>query len=340
MSFLCIHFFGGKITFTVLPFLYWGYFKSREEMRRPKEVLHEETLISLNYSVLVPAADAAHAAELGWLAALLAKDRGGEVLALHLVKVPATLQLSDGRYILKERRPILEKVIAQAKQLDVPVHTMLRLGRSVPDAIKKTVAENASDLILFGWPGESGTHDRLLGSVIDPIVANPPADVIVVRSHPLDQLNRILVPVAGGPNGHLALLTAVSLARSTPEPTEIILLHVVRSGSDPLRAQAQAENVFRRAFDGVEYGRLEKRVVTADAPLPGILESAAACDMIVIGATKERLLRNLLLGNVAQRVAEQAHCPVLIVKRRSTAVASLLRETVLTPVRQSAKLRD
>ncbi len=321
-------------------FLYWGYFKNKEEMRRPKEILHEETLVSLNYSVLVPVADEAHATELGWLAALLAKDRDGDVLALHVVKVPATLQLSDGRYILKERRPILNKVISEAKKLDVPVHTMLRLGRSVSDAVKKTVAENSSDLILFGWPGESGTHGRLFGSVIDPVVANPPADVIVVRTNPIDKLNRILVPVAGGPNGRLALITAVSLARSTPEPTQIILLHVALSGSDPLRAQAQAEKAFRRTLNGITYDHLEKRVTPADSPRQSILAAAEACDLIVIGATRERLLHNLLLGNVAQQVAEQARCPVLIVKRRSTAVAAMLRETGLTPVRQSTNLPD
>lgn len=317
--------------------LYWGHFRGREEMRRPKEVLHEETLVSLNYSVLVPAADEAHARELGWLASLLAKDRGGEVLALNVVKVPATLQLLDGRYILKERRPILEEVIAQAKKMDVPVHTMLRLGRSVPEAIKKTVAENASDLIVFGWPGESGSHDKLFGSVIDPIVANPPADVIVLRGHPIRPLHCIAVPVAGGPNGHLALLTAVSLARATPEETKIVLLHVTPPGSEPLHAQAQAENAFRRALDGIRYDHLEKQVVTADLPLTGILTAAEGCDMIVIGATQERLLRNLLLGNVAQRVAEQATAPVLLVKRRSTAVASVLRETILPPVQQSTQ---
>ena len=321
-------------------FLYWGYFKNKEELQRPKEILHEETLVSVNYSVLVPVADETQAAELGWLASLLARDRGGDVLALNVIKVPSTLHLSHGRYILKERRPILEKVIKEGKQLDVPVHTMLRLGRSVPEAVRKTVAENASDLILFGWPGESGSNERLFGSVIDPVVANPPADVIVVRTNPVEKLHRILAPVAGGPNGRLALLTAVSLARSTKETTQIVLLHVTLPNSDPVRAQARAENAFRRANEGVTYDNLEKRIVSAETPLNGILAAAQDCDMIIIGATKEPLFRNLLMGNVAQQVAEQASCPVLIVKQRSTAMASMLRETVLLPVRQSSKLPD
>jgi hypothetical protein len=60
--------------------------------------------------------------------------------------------------------------------------------------------------------------------------------------------------------------------------------------------------------------------------------------MIVIGATKEPRFRNLLLGNVSQRVAEAANCPVMIVKRRSTILDAVLRETVLAPIHKSRKL--
>jgi hypothetical protein len=61
--------------------------------------------------------------------------------------------------------------------------------------------------------------------------------------------------------------------------------------------------------------------------------------MVIIGATnKERFYRNLLAGNVSQQVAESAGCPVMIVKRRSTMLASVLRETVLKPVYQSKNL--
>ncbi|MCA9923584.1 MAG: hypothetical protein KC421_14495, partial [Anaerolineales bacterium] len=132
--------------------LYWGYFRGKEEMERPKEVLHEESLASVNYSVLAPVANVEQAAPLGRLSSLLAKAHGGEVLALNVVTVPPSLNLSDGRLFLREGRPPLEKVIEQARQLDVPVHTMIRLGRSVSEAIMKTVAESASDFILFGWP--------------------------------------------------------------------------------------------------------------------------------------------------------------------------------------------
>lgn len=320
--------------------LYWGYFRGKEEMERPNEVLHEEALASVNYSVLVPAANVEQAAQLGRLGSLLAKDHGGEVLALNVVTVPPSLKLSDGRLFLKEGRPPLEKVIEQAGQLEVPVHTMIRLGRSVSEAIVKTVAEASSDFILFGWPGTSGTNDRLFGSVIDYVISNPPADIGIVRVRPFDQLKQILVPVAGGPNGRLALSLAISLARHTPETTKVILLHVMLNNVDRTAAQARAETAFRQSMNGMTYDLIERRTVAADTPLEGILKEAANSDMIVIGATKEPLFRNLLMGNVAQQVAEQAACPVIVVKQRSSILASVLRETVLPPIRRSPKLPD
>ena len=83
---------------------------------------------------------------------------------------PKQLTLGEGRLMLKEGRTYLETVIKQAKALDIPVHTLLRLGRNVADAVRKTAEENASDLIVLGWPGYTNTAGRLFGSVIDPIV--------------------------------------------------------------------------------------------------------------------------------------------------------------------------
>lgn len=318
--------------------LYLGYFRGREEMERPHEILLQEALVSVDYSVLVPVADVQHAEELGRLGSLLAKEQNGEVLALHVIKVPPSLSLSDGRLFLREGREPLEKVIDQAKEHEVPVHTMIRLGRHVSQALLKTVAENASDMILLGWPGTSGTNNTLFGSVIDRIVSNPPADVAILRSRPYHKLRRIVVPVAGGPNSNLAVNTAVSLARNLEEPAEVVMVHVVVNGLSPADVEARAKNTFRSASVGIAYSGLTQEVVPAQNPVEGILKAGKDADMIVIGATREKPFRNLLLGNVSQQVAEQAHCPVMLVKRRSTILESVLRETVLPPVYRSSKL--
>lgn len=316
--------------------LYWGYFSKKEEMERPKEILLEEALISVDYSVLVPVANVEQAAELGYVASLLAQEHDGGVLALNVIKVPPQLSLSDGRLFLKEGRPPLQKVIDQAKERDVPVHTMIRLGRDIPEAILKTTRENASDLIIFGWPGAS-SGNWTFGPIIDRVAANPPADIGVLKWRRYTQLHRILVPVAGDPNASFVFNTAVALARNSVEETEIVLLYVAVEGMDVVTAEARANNAFRRASSGSEYPYSTK-IVHAENPVNGILDESRRASMIVIGATSERLFQNLLIGNVSKRVAEGAHCPVLVLKRRSTVFRSVLRETILQPIRVSPKL--
>lgn len=122
-------------------------------MAEPVRIVHEEIVAVADHSVLIPVANTTQARLLGILASAVAQDRGGEVFALHVVRVPRQLGITDGRYFLKQGKPILETVIDEAQQRDVPVHTMIRLGRTIPAAILETARERATDLMFLSWPG-------------------------------------------------------------------------------------------------------------------------------------------------------------------------------------------
>jgi amino acid transporter len=316
---------------------YYTYFSKVEAIEKPREILMEEVLVSRDYSVVVPVANQEQARILGRISAYLANDNQGEVLALHVVRVPPQLTLGEGRFMLKGGRPYLETVIQQAKKLDVPVHTVLRLGRNVAESVRKTVEENAADLVVLGWPGYTNTAGRIFGSVIDPIVDDPPADIAIVRYREFRPLRSILVPVAGGPNSRKATQMAVSMARQdTNGPVKVTLLHVVPAGAGT-RVHVRAEQVFRDSLVGSDYEPIERRVIESVDVSETILEYAKSgdadmcCDLIVIGATNEPLFRNLMVGNLVRKVAEDAEVTVVVVKRRSSPLHSFLRQTVLEP---------
>jgi CIC family chloride channel protein len=312
---------------------YYTYFSRIEEIEKPKEIIMEEVLVSRDYSVLIPVATQEQARILGHIGSILARANHGEVLALHVVRVPYQLTLGDGRSRLKHGRPYLETVISQAKELDVPVHTMIRLGRKVDDAIRKTAEENASDLILLGWPGYTNTAGRLYGSVIDPIVDDPPCDIAVVRYREHRPIRSIFVPVAGGPNSRRVVRTAVNMASMGEEgPAQVNLMHIIPSGSGT-RAHIRADQIFDYALEGIEYPHINRNIIEGTSVLDTILENAenCECDLIVIGATDEPLFRNLLVGNIADQVANRAKVTVIVVKRRQSAFHSFLRQTVLEP---------
>jgi amino acid transporter/nucleotide-binding universal stress UspA family protein len=310
---------------------YYTYFSKIEAMERPKEILLEEVLVSRDYSVLVPVATQEQARILGQIGAILAQDNEGEVLALHVVRVPPQLTLGEGRLMLREGRPFLETVIHQAKERDVPVHTMIRLSRNVAEAVRKTALENASDLIVMGWPGYTNTAGRLYGSVLDPIVDDPPTDIAVVRYRAYRPLHSILVPVAGGPNSRRSVKMAVSMARVCEYcPVRIVLLHVL-----PVAAQSadrvRGEQALKYALEGITYEHVERRIVEGTSVVDTVLAEAEGQDLIIVGATAEPLFRNLLMGDVAGQIAKRAAVTVIMVKRRSSRLHSFLRQTVLEP---------
>ena len=311
--------------------VYYIYFSRVEAMEKPSEILMEEVLVSRDYSVLVPVADHEQAKILGSIGAILASSQQGEVLALHVVTVPLQLSLGEGRLFLKEGRAQLEEVIKSAKEHDVPVHTIIRLGRNVANAIRQTALENASDLIVLGWPGYTQTSGKLFGSVIDPIVDNPPTDVVVVRHRKRRPLRNILVPITGALNSRTAVKLAVNMAGSGEGgPAHVRLLHVMPVNSrngDLVRAQA----AIGRMLEGVEYENLESELVEGQEPVDVILDYSEGYDLIVVAASDEPLFKNLLVGTMSERIARHASVTVMVVKRRSSALHSFMRQAILEP---------
>jgi amino acid transporter/nucleotide-binding universal stress UspA family protein len=321
---------------------YYTYFSKIEAMEKPSDILHEEVLVSRKFSVLVPVSEDRQVDILGKIGAMIASQNNGEVMALYVQKVPHTLTLEQGRnLILNQRRSLLEKVIEVAKEREVPVHTMIRLGRNVAESVRKTALENASDLIVIGWPGDqAGGRPFRFGSVIDPIVDNPPTDVAVVRYHegrPLDKISSILVAIAGGPNSRRSVEMAVTLAiqaRDT-QPRVVLFSAVPATVDESIRVRMHKD--FERLVEEFRYyPELEEKLI--DIPT-GTNEDIANCilqesqnhDLIVIGAKKEGLFENILVGGISEIVAERTKIPVILVKRRSGLVHNWLRQTVLEP---------
>jgi amino acid transporter len=310
---------------------YYVYFSKIEAMEKPKEILLEEVLVSRDYSVLVPVATGEQARILGEIGAILAGANQGEVLALHVLQVPPQLTLGEGRHFLKEGRIQLDMVIKQAKDRGVPVHTIIRLSRKVAEAIYKTAHENASDLIVLGWPGYTNTAGKLFGSVIDPIVENPPTDVALVRHRTKRPIHSVLVPVSGGPNSRRAVkMATVMAAADAGSPAQVVLLHVVPPGARNGEL-VRARQVLDYAKDGIDYPFVTDTIVEGTDLVKEILDAAKGHDLIVIGASEEPVFRNFMIGPMTEKVARAADVTVIVVKRRSSRLHSFVRQTMLQP---------
>lgn len=311
--------------------VYALYGARHEAAKKEDTILLEETVASRDYSVLLPVANESMARPLAQFGSLLAEARAGELFALNVIRVPAQLGVTDGRAFLREGRPLLEQVVDVGREVDVPVRTMLRLGRDIGDSIISAARTREADLMVLGWPGQTGHADQAFGTVIDLMAKNPPCDLVVVK---LRQRNvsmlpkRILLPIAGGPNTRMALEVALAQAdvieqRGGQFP-EVVALSLQTEGE--LNAD-QLEELHTKMVNDLEIEGMpiELKIVAADDVVEGILREAAGFDQIIIGASDEGLLEQSLFGSIPQRVAEEAPMTVVMVKRHDLVKYGLRR---------------
>jgi nucleotide-binding universal stress UspA family protein len=309
---------------------------AQEAAKEEDTILLEETVAARDYSVLLPVADVAAARQLARLAALMAQANDGELFALHVIRVPRQMGVTDGRTFLRQRRPLLEEVINIGREFDVPVRTMLRLGRDVGSSIISAARERDANLMVMGWPAHVPRQEEAFGTVIDLLAKNPPCDLAVARLRRSGPPTAILVPVAGGPNSRLALELALTQAdaleqRGQPRPDIVALNLVLKRTNGQIVEQRQQTLV-----DQLGIGELpiEIRVTLAGDVVHGILDAAHGFDQIIIGASEEGLLEQTLFGSIPQRVAEEAMMNVIMVKRHDL-VKFGLRRWLKWPRRES-----
>ena len=298
-----------------------------EAAKEEDTILLEETVAARDYSVLLPVANEIMARPLARLGALFALPNHGELFALHIIRVPIQMGVNDGRAFLRQSRPLLEEVIAIGREADVPVRTMVRLGRDIGDSIISAARGRNADLMVVGWPVPTHRQQEAFGTILDLLAKNPPCDLAVVRFRRTEPPTRILVPVAGGPNARLALELALTQADALENQghrrPEVVALNLVLDGINGDDLEQRRQDLLDN-LDIADWP-IELRLVYTTDVVHGILDEATDFDQIIIGASEEGLLEQSLFGSIPQRVAEEALTTVVMVKRHDLVKFGLRR---------------
>jgi nucleotide-binding universal stress UspA family protein len=185
--------------------------------------------------------------------------------------------------------------------------------------------------MLLGWPGEISSGPRAFGSIMDLVAVSPPCDLAVIRFRKRREPRRILVPTAGGTNARLVISLAIDQARQfearTGEKSVVTLQYVCVPAEACPEAQASGYELLRSLASEHHYP-VEVKVSPADDVVDGIVKESAHHDLVVIGATAERLFEQALFGTVPELVAQRAPVTVMMIKGYRGTVRSWLQRTV------------
>ena len=315
---------------------YITYARTSEAMEEPELVLHEEIVTVRRRSLVFPLDRKTRVERLMPFVSAWAQENEAEIFALHVVRVPAQLSIRQGRMFLAEGKALLERVITAAKEADVPVHSMIRLGRDEVKGIFHTARQRRASLMVLDWRGYTRSRGRRFGHVIDRLVDNPPCDVAVVSHKGLDGVKRILVPASEGPHAALTALLAAQLG--VHFDASVTMLNICTREPTPEEQEHRLERL-KATTEGIDFP-FEYRVLSAADAVEGVLDQAVDYDLVLVGAARRRPFDRILFGNIPERLAAQCPKTVIMVKRRDPLEAILRRIRPGVPTEPPVEVTD
>jgi len=311
-------------TWILLGFIvYMFYARSRgTEVKEKISILREiRELVTKDYQIMMPVANPENAARLIDYAGKIARAKDGEILVLNMVTVPGQTPLSEATMFVDTGEDAIIAAMTNAPE-GVPLHSTVRLGRNAASGILSGIKEHASNLVILGWGGSS-EKGYALGSTIDPVIEKAPCDSMVIKLN-VNDLNRkpkrILVPLTYVQHGYLALDIASILA---DEPdSEITVMHVIRKEEQRENAQRNMEMLLRLLGEKEDMGAV--KILGPGEVDDVIIQEAENHDLVIIGATRESGLQQLVFGSTPEQIARKCSKTVIMVKAY-TGIQSRLR---------------
>ncbi|MFM7425664.1 MAG: chloride channel protein [Elainella sp.] len=283
--------------------------------------------------ILVPLSNPDNAPVLIRLAAALATARSYELECLQVIAVPRSQAPQETAVRTTRSRRLLKQAEQWAQTYQVPIHTQIRLAHDPAQAILETVQEQHIDLVLMGWKGSTRTPGRIFGSVVDTVVRQADCEVVLVKLQdhtvaPVPTFNHWLVPVAGGPNAQVALGLLPALLAVSPFDRP--------SAQAEKKPEVKICRIFDQRPTQAEISQLQKLAMNTAAeidcvvgalPLWGMpvaeaivkLAAQKHCDVIMLGASREGLLQQVIKGNIPEAITRESTCTVILVRGAITA---------------------
>lgn len=271
--------------------------------------------------LLIAAINPATAAGLVELASRLAEHQEDTTISLmSVIKVPTTSTEPEIDAIVEQSKAArdgliqLTAPIAQAR--NVAISAKIKAANNVESAIYKELqSPNPVRLVMLGWPSED-TKLKIPHNIIKEVMVNARKDVVVFRNRGIENIRRVLVPIAGGPNTRLCLQLSMSLAF---EPgVHVTALHLTPEGLDEEKMEDAA--LFAQELVEQVFGELPEWMDVQTRSTPSVSEGiqeeiiSGQYDLLIIGAGGDVFSHRSLFGALNDRLMETVGCSMLIVR--------------------------
>lgn len=230
------------------------------------------------------------------------------VLLVGVVPVKEGENLSAGAGQARELRLLMNE---HADRVNLRAKPRIRVSYNPWDEIRAVLlADPTIDLLVLDWPH----HLEALQLTPAEILSHPPCDVALLRGPLPARLQRVTVPMRGGPHAERALYLALTLAAQEEAQVTAVRL---RSGTSMLQAEQTFAGI---AMVLAEMPQVTQKVVETNDQCQTILDVAQTADLVILGTSSLPTQSTGSFGEIADVVLEQAASSVLAVKTKRVAM--------------------
>ncbi len=283
----------------------------------------EEAPAGEEYRIMVAVAHPKNAIEMMKTTYKLSTAKKARIELIHMVPVPEQVPLTAARdYMWEGKEAIVESMMYLEPLFQIS--STIRYCRNISRGIVTAAREKKVNMLITGWHGRRRTHDFIFGSTIDPIMERSPCNVVVLKGGKIDSYQKILLPLAGGPNGPFALEVASLLVDTDGK---ITLLYVYNAETEKRKFDVY---LFLKEYSQKYHlasERIEVKIVKNDNIEKAVLKEAENYDLLILGTTRKPLLAQLGKESIPEIISRKCSKPLIMV-HAATGIQSWIKRLI------------
>jgi nucleotide-binding universal stress UspA family protein len=256
-----------------------------------------------------------------WLAQQLASPDAQLTLAHVEVVTPKPGPTSAAISQADRDRLAIRRLALLREEAHVDAQLLCVEAASVAAGLRELVARHQADVLAIGASRRDDYERTFVGDDVHAVLENAPCPVAIApRRHAsrAPALGKIGAGYDGSAESEQALALARVLARergaelsafqAVPQPGYVHSLVNPQPEIEAGLAEARARIA--------EHGDVEAHAASSDDAAEALARYGASVDLLVLGSHRYRPVDHLLSGSTAQRLADDAPCPLLVLATR------------------------
>jgi nucleotide-binding universal stress UspA family protein len=231
---------------------------------------------------------------------------------MSVVELPDQIPLSQGGRFGEEKRKMLNGIVNRCSK-DLSISNVVRYSHNIIRGIISATKERRTDLVVLGWKGYTKKRGFELGHKMDRVVERLTCDLMVIKpgkdETPDRELKSILIPSNAGYHSIMATEIAMDLISGTDATVTVFTVKQKNDSYDRIRRR------LRTIINQFPPDKAKLKIVSGDDVVDEILYESNKHDILILGATEEGFLQQMLLGKVSERIAVKCDKTVILTKK-------------------------